>query len=48
MDDPKLYERNNNDLKWILEMLKDSNDDIGIKFGLDKCDKAKFKAGEFS
>lgn len=47
MHDLKFYARSDNDLKSLLEIVKDFSDDNGIEFGLDKFDKAMFKADKF-
>lgn len=47
MDDFKLYASNDNDLKYLVQIVKDFSDDIRMEFGLDKCAKATFKAGKF-
>lgn len=46
-DDLNLYVRSNYILKSLLGIVKYFNDDIGVEFRLDKCAKAKFKAGKF-
>ena len=37
MDDLKLFARNDNELTVLLATVKNFSDDIGMKFGLDKC-----------
>jgi len=46
MDDLKLYAQNDDELERLLKTVKDFSDDIGMKFGLDKCAKATFKQGK--
>ena len=44
MDDTKLFAKDNDNLDGLLQTVKNSNN-IGIKFGLDKCVKATFERG---
>ena len=44
MDDTKLFAKDNDNLDGRLQTVKNSNN-IGIKFGLDKCVKATFERG---
>lgn len=43
MDYLKLYVRKDNDVKSLLDIVKDFNDDSGMTFGLNKYVKAAFK-----
>ena len=43
MDDLKLYTKDDNELEWLLRILKGFSDDISMEFGLNKCAKATFK-----
>ena len=45
MNDLKLYGKNDKGLDGLLCTVKKFNDDIGMKFGLDKCAKATFIRG---
>ena len=38
MDDLKLYGRSSEKLEMLVEMVKLFSDDVGMKFGLEKCD----------
>ena len=46
MGDLKLLARNYNQLTVSLDTVKTFNDDIGMKFGLDKCAKVTFIKGK--
>ena len=46
MDDLKLYGKNHCELEGLLGTVKTFSDDIGMTFGLDKCDKATFIRGK--
>ena len=46
MDGLKLYAKNDKELVGLLFMVKQFSDDIGMKFSLDKCAKAKFIKGK--
>ena len=46
MDGLKLYAKNDKELVDLLSMVKQFSDDIGMKFSLDKCAKAKFIKGK--
>ena len=48
MDDLKLYAKNDDQLKGLLETVKRFSDDIGMEFGLDKCAKVTFKRGKIT
>ena len=43
VDDLKLYAKNDKELEGLLSRVKQFSDDIGMKFGLDKCPKTTFK-----
>ena len=43
MDDLKLYTKDDNELEWLLRILKGFSDDVSMEFGLSKCAKATFK-----
>ena len=43
VDDLKLYAKNDKELEGLLSRVKQFSDDIGMKFGLDKCAKTTFK-----
>lgn len=43
MDYLKLYVRKDNDVKSLLDIVKDFNDNSGMEFGLNKYVKAAFK-----
>ena len=43
MDDLKLYSRNEQEQVEESKIIKQFSDDIGMKFGLEKCTKASFK-----
>ena len=43
VDDLKLYTKNDKELEGLLSRVKQFSDDIGMKFGLDKCAKTTFK-----
>ena len=45
MDDSKLYAKDDNELEWLLKIVKGFRDNIGIEFELSKCAKATFKRG---
>ena len=47
MDDLKLFSSNETKLQQQLKTVKEFSDDIGMKFGLDKCAKVTFKKGKF-
>ena len=47
MDDQKLFAKDDNDLKGLLQTVKFS-DDIIMSFGLDKCAKATYKRGKLT
>lgn len=47
MDDLKLFSGSETKLQHQLSTVKEFSDDIGMKFGLDKCAKATFKRGKF-
>ena len=42
MDDLKLFAMDGHELKRLLQTVKKISDDIGMKFGLEKCTKATF------
>ena len=46
MDDLKLFANNDQQLKGLLNILKQFSDDIRMEFGLDKCAKAAFFSGK--
>ena len=46
MDNLKLYGKNDYELEGLLRTVKAFSDDIGITFGLDKCDRATFIRGK--
>ena len=46
MDDLKLYASNNPQLENMLKIVKQFSDDIGMSFGLDKCNKMTIKRGK--
>ena len=48
MDDLKLFAKDDKDLEVMLLTVKKLSDDIGMKFGLDKCAKATFKRGKLT
>ena len=48
MDDLKLFVKDDNDLKDLLQTMKKFIDGIVISFGLDKCAKAAFKRGKLT
>lgn len=43
-----IYLRNNKNLKFLLETVKDFSDDIGMEFGLHNLAKAKLKTAQSS
>lgn len=45
MDDLKLFAKDDNELKGLLNIVKYFSDDICMSFGLDKCAKVTFKKG---
>lgn len=45
MDDLKLYAKNEQELKKLLNVVHKYSNDINMKFGLDKCAKAYFERG---
>ena len=47
MDDLKLFSSSDEKLQNQLETVKEFSDDIGMKFGLDKCAKVTFKKGKY-
>ena len=47
MDDQKLFAKDDNDFKGLLQTVKFS-DDIIMSFGLDKCAKATYKRGKLT
>ena len=46
MDDLKRFAKNDQDLKGLLNTVKEFRNDIGMEFGLDKCGKASFVRGK--
>ena len=48
MDDLKLFVKDDNDLKDLLQTMKKFIDGIVMSFGLDKCAKAAFKRGKLT
>ena len=48
MDDLKLFSSSDEKLQNQLKTVKEFSDDIGMKFGLDKCAKVTFTAGKYS
>ena len=46
MDDLKLYGKNDYELEGLLRTVKTFSDDIGMRFGQDKCAKATFIKGK--
>ena len=46
MDDLKLYVNDDSELEGLLRKVKGFNGDIGMEFGLSKCDKATFNRGK--
>ena len=45
MDDLKVYANNETNLKKLMEVVKGFSNDIGMKFGLDKCSKCSIRKG---
>ena len=45
MDDLKVYANNEANLKKLMEVVKGFSNDIGMKFGLDKCSKCSIRKG---
>ena len=48
MDDLKLFGKNDSEIEGLLKTVKCFSDDIGMKFGLDKCAKATFIYGKLT
>ena len=46
MDDLKLYASSDNELHQLLQIVHTFSNDIGMKFGLDKCAKCTLRAGK--
>ena len=48
MDDLKLFAKDDDNLEGLLQTVKSFSDDIGMKFGLEKCAKATFIKGKLT
>ena len=48
MDDLKLYAKDDSELEGLLMTVKRFSDDIGMRFGLEKCAKATFRKGKLT
>ena len=46
MDDLKLYSKDDNELEWLLRIVKRFSNDTGMKFESGNCAKATFKRGK--
>jgi len=46
MDDLNIYAKDDTELEKLLDTVKPFSDEIGMKFGLDKCAEATFKRGK--
>ena len=42
MDDLKLFTKDDHELEGLLQTIKKFSDNIGMKFGIEKCAKATF------
>ena len=48
MDDLKLYAKNEKGLESLVQTVRIFNDDLGMKFGIDKCATLVLKRGEIT
>ena len=46
IDDLKLYAKDDNEIEWLLKIVKGFSDDIGMEFWLSKFAKATLKGGK--